>query len=271
VKISEISAGIKLSQEKKNVIFGYFSQNSIKKVIDGKVIEFLNRDEIFETQTPQISDLQTLLRGMKSEKLKVKKDGIFIRDEAELLELIGEEVFIYECSPRNHKITTEEDFSDTFRIGVGEDLHRFANVKGKRLNIKIGGVEFPDFDKVFEANSDGDPVLHALCNALLSAIGEKPFSSFADEMCRTGITNSTKYVERTLEIVRAKYPDFQIQNVAISLELLEPKIAPKHNEILENMAQILNIAPSQIGLMYTTGEGLKYGVGAKVEVLLRIL
>ena len=68
----------------------------------------MDRDEIFETQTPQISDLETLLRAVDN--LKVVP-----RDEAELLNSINEEIFVYECSPKNFKITTDEDFSDTFR------------------------------------------------------------------------------------------------------------------------------------------------------------
>ncbi len=260
VKVSEISEGLALAREKKNVIFGHFSHNSLKKVVDGKVVDFLDRDEIFVTQTPQVSDLHTFQKAIQ----KVHTEP---KDEAELLRLIDEEIFIYECHLKNFKITTDEDFSDTFRVGVGEDLHTFT-VKSEPL--KIGGVEFPDFEKSFEANSDGDPVLHALCNALLSAVGEKPFSSFADEMCESGITDSEKYVERTLKILHQKYPDFQIQNVAISLELLAPKIAPKHNAIVENIARMLDVLPSQIGLMYTSGEGLQEGVSAKVEVLIRL-
>lgn len=261
VKISELKAA--LARPEKNLIFGFFSPNAVKKVVDGKVIDFLNPAEIFETQTPQISDLEMLKKAAKNFTGEP-------RDEAEILTAAGEDVFVFECSRVNEKVTDLSDFGPRFRIGVGEDSHRFAEKFSSEETLVLGGVKL-DFPKKFDANSDGDVILHALANAILSAVGEGPLSDFADEMCTGGETNSQKYVERALDIAREKFENLEIENIAISLELEEPKLKPMHEKIVENLAQMLTIHPNQIGLSYTTGEKMRAaGVRARTEILLRI-
>ena len=272
LKISDLEAGIQFSGDKKNVIFGFFTPNSIKKVVDGKVIEFLNRDEIFQTQTPQISDLDTFTKALNFPKINEKN----IRDEAELLKLIDEEIFIYECCQSNTKITFSHDFPSNNMpaslIGIGQDSHRFAEIFVSQKPVILGGIPFPESQKSFEANSDGDVIFHALCNAILSSVGEKTLDTFAAVMCKNGLTNSQYYLEKALEIAQQKKPDFSIKNCIISLEALVPKIAAKHDLIQENIANRLNLKKEQVGLTYTTGEGLSdFGKGLGVNCLVEIL
>jgi len=159
-----------------------------------------------------------------------------------------------------------------FRIGLGEDSHRLISREKKDFPLVLGGIAFPDFDKVFEANSDGDVILHALCNAILSSVGAKTFDSFAGLMCKNGVTDSVHYLDESLAIATEKFPKFQIQNLVISLECLQPKLAPKHEKIVKNLAFILNLNEDQIGLTYTTGEGLtEFGKGFGVRCLVQIL
>ncbi len=124
LKLYDLEKGIELADEKKNVVFGYFSPNSIKKVVDGEVVEFLDRDEIFETQTPQISDLETFGKAfdfidsrsplrettIRDCNAKTRLIDSLPRDEAELLDLIDEKIFVYECCPSNTKMTYASDF-----------------------------------------------------------------------------------------------------------------------------------------------------------------
>ncbi len=299
--IEDLEKGILRAKEKKNVVFGYFTPNSMKKVVDGKVIRLLNRDEIFETQTPQISDLTTFERSIESvattslaiERVRTIKP----RDEAELLSLIGEEIYVHECDPSNRKVTYASDFglnngeqvielkykkkgllalggakiSKDFRIGVGEDSHRFMEEFNPEKPLVIGGITFSESGKTFDSNSDGDVVLHSLCNALLSSIGEKTFDEFATPMCKSGITDSQKYLEKTMEIVRNKYPKFKIINVVFSLEGKYPKLAPRHEDMVESLKNILSISDERIGITYTSGEGLtSFGRGVGLYCLCNI-
>ncbi len=288
IPTEEITKAIKLAEKKKNVIFGFFSPNSIKKVQKGKVVDFLDREAIFETQTPQISDLETFSRAIQHVNQGIHSSAPLPRDEAELLAQIGEEIHVYECSTKNQKITFPSDFpqydlsfrivqnpdaeAENLRIGIGEDSHKFRPQFDPEKPITLGGIKFSNCTKSFEANSDGDVIFHALCNAILSSVGEKTLAEFSDEMCKSGITDSAKYVEKSLEIAKSKFPNFQIQNVAISLECKIPKIAPVHDRIQENVAQILNLKKEQIGLTYTSGEALTgFGRGNGVRCLVEIL
>jgi 2-C-methyl-D-erythritol 2,4-cyclodiphosphate synthase len=79
------------------------------------------------------------------------------------------------------------------RIGIGQDSHRFSE-KGKLI---LGGVEIQDAPKLY-GNSDGDAVFHALTNAISSALGGGSLSTFSDEMCQSGITDSSEYLKKIL-------------------------------------------------------------------------
>lgn len=267
LKKTDLERGIELAEKKKNVIFGFFTKDSIKKVVDGKVVEWLNRDEIFQTQTPQISDLFTFKKAIKTISSNVE-----IRDEAELLKSIEEPIFVYECCPSNQKVTFESDFNvpkkDNFRIGVGEDSHRFLKKFNPNLPVVLGGISFPESEKSFDANSDGDVIFHSICNAILSSVGEKTLDDFADEMCRNGIIDSEKYVKKSLKIAKEKFPNFEVRNLVISLECKFPKLALRHDEIVVNCAKVLGISKEKIGLAYTSGEELSdFGKGFGVRCL----
>ncbi len=289
--ISDLERGIEKAGESKNIIFGYFTPNSMKRVRGDRVIDFLDRSEIFETQTPQISDLATFKKairyyekslGNKDRRPKIREP----RDEAELLHLIGELIFVHTCEPSNKKVTYASDFevepvstfrpfsgklNTNFRIGLGEDSHRFLSTFNPQKPIIIGGIPFSEAQKSFEANSDGDVVLHALCNALLSSIGDKTFDTFAADMCRSGLTDSQLYLERTQALIQEKYPEFSLINVIISLEGQYPKIAPRHDEMVTHLQKILGLKANQIGLTYTTGEGLSdFGRGLGLKCICQV-
>ncbi|MCF7905720.1 2-C-methyl-D-erythritol 2,4-cyclodiphosphate synthase [Candidatus Gracilibacteria bacterium] len=265
----ELSKGIALSKLKKNVIFGFFTPNSVKEVRNGKVNKNLVREQIFETQTPQISDLHTLLKALDT----YRKNPVTIpRDEAELLSLIGEEIFIFECSPRNQKITTPHDFPENFRLGMGEDSHAFSASLDLENPVTLGGVSFPECEKSFSANSDGDVILHALCNAILSSVGARTLASFADEMCRQGDTDSQYYVQKALSKAVETHPRYEIQNVIVSLECALPVLSPRHEEVQRAVAKLLRLSPTHVGLTYTSGEALTpFGKGEAVRCTVEIL
>ena len=268
VTTEEINAGIKYSAKKKNVIFGFFTPNSVKEIKNGKVNKFLVRKNIFESQTPQISDLETFLKALKKQEKKKK----IPHDEAELLAMAGEEIFIFECSPKNQKITTEHDFPDQYVLGLGEDSHAFLSSFDPKFPVKLGGIAFPESRKSFQANSDGDVVLHALCNALMSSVGEKTLSSFADKMSERGEKNSEVFLKKALSIARKKHPRYEIQNVVISLECAAPTIAPRHEEIQKNISRLLSLPVFRVGLTYTSGEKLSaFGKGEGVRCIVEIL
>ena len=139
------------------------------------------------------------------------------------------------------------------RVGIGQDSHRFE--KGK--DLILGGVKIPDHDGL-RANSDGDVVLHSLCNAIASAIGMGSLSTYADDLLKKGIEDSRRYVEHILSKTNLK-----VINAGISIEAKTPKLEqflPKMNKEIE---KIIN-APA--GVTVTSGEGLTdFGLGKGIR------
>ena len=149
----------------------------------------------------------------------------------------------------------------TYFSTIGQDSHKVSIPKTKPLIL--GGVEFNE-DFSLEANSDGDVVLHSITNAISGATGVNVLGKIADEMCKKGITNSDAYLK---EALKHKKIDTDIIHVSISIEGARPKFAPKIEEMRRNIANLLAINPSQVGITATTGEGLtEFGKGNGIFV-----
>jgi 2-C-methyl-D-erythritol 2,4-cyclodiphosphate synthase len=109
---------------------------------------------------------------------------------------------------------------------------------------------------------------------LLSAVGDKTFDPIAAPICKAGETKSTAYLAATLKYLKTNGHSLNIQQVLISLEGLQPRIAPQHDAIVQNLATLLAINSSQIGLTYTTGEGLNdcgKGLGMNAKVIVTVI
>lgn len=151
------------------------------------------------------------------------------------------------------------------RIGLGQDSHAFTIKESKPLIL--GGVKISE-DGGLSANSDGDVVLHSLCNALSSAIGEGSLGTWADKMYKEqGITDSKKYVEYILHKVKEK--GFKVENVSIAVEAKKPRLSDNEIKMIKkSLAGILDIQIEQVGLTFTSGEGLTaFGKGEAIQVL----
>jgi len=153
-----------------------------------------------------------------------------------------------------------------FRVGFGQDSHRFSEDENKKLIL--GGVEIPG-ERGMEANSDGDVIVHALCAAIEQALGRPNFSTYADALCQKGITDSLEYLKVAAE--HFKEDGYVINNLGISVEGKCPKILPIEDQIKERLSQILDIEKSRIGLNATTGESLTaFGRGEGLQVFVII-
>lgn len=147
------------------------------------------------------------------------------------------------------------------KTGIGQDSHRFLP-KDSSKPCMLAGVLFPELPG-FSANSDGDVVLHAICNAISSISGELILGNIADELCqKDGITDSAVYLRRGLETLK----EYKIIHVAICIEAKRPKIKERIEEMKKRIAQILQIDPRDVGITASTGEGLTdFGCGEGVQ------
>jgi 2-C-methyl-D-erythritol 2,4-cyclodiphosphate synthase len=153
------------------------------------------------------------------------------------------------------------------RIGTGFDVHAF----GAGNSIVLGGVRIPHTRGIV-AHSDGDVVLHALCDAMLGAAGLGDIGMhFADTDPMWKGADSRRFVEVVLEMLRVR--KFRIGNADITLLAQSPKVSPYRLEIRRSIAQMLGVTENQVNIKATTTEHLGFigrseGIAAQAVVLL---
>ncbi len=148
------------------------------------------------------------------------------------------------------------------RVGIGQDSHPFSDDADKAC--MLGGIAVSGVPG-FSGNSDGDVVIHALCAAIEQALGRKNFSTYADDMCKKGITDSCAYL--AVAVQHMKEAGYTINNVGISVECKKPKILPIEDDMKTALASLLETDCARIGINATTGEELTaFGRGEGVSV-----
>jgi len=134
------------------------------------------------------------------------------------------------------------------RIGIGYDVHRL--VKGRRLIL--GGVEVP-FGRGLLGHSDGDVLLHAICDALLGAVGKGDIGQhFPDTNPEYKDISSLVLLEKVKGLIK----EYRINNIDSIIVAQEPKLAWYLEKMKENIAKVLKIDKSKINIKATTTEKL---------------
>ncbi|MEK6947035.1 MAG: 2-C-methyl-D-erythritol 4-phosphate cytidylyltransferase [Nanoarchaeota archaeon] len=245
-------------------------KDTIKKINKDFVEKTLDRKEVYQMQTPQAIKYKLFVEGFNN----VKKNKLKVTDDVSVVESLNQKVKIVECSYENIKVTTQDDLkiaeavlmkrnniNSNFRIGFGQDSHKFSADKYKKLIL--GGYIIPN-EAGLEADSDGDLILHALFNALSSAIGEKSLGFYADKMYKRGVTDSREYLKLILKKLKDK--NMKINNLSISIEALKPKLEKHTEKIIESLSKILNLNKENIGITYTSGDNLtSFGQGKGIQ------
>ncbi|MEW7974039.1 MAG: 2-C-methyl-D-erythritol 2,4-cyclodiphosphate synthase [Candidatus Thiodiazotropha endolucinida] len=153
------------------------------------------------------------------------------------------------------------------RIGQGYDAHRFE--PGSRL--VLGGIEVPH-DQGLKAHSDGDVLIHALCDALLGAAGLGDIGRHFpdDDPSYTGI-DSRILLRRVMEQLHNK--GLQLSNADMTIVAQQPKLAPYLDAMRDCLAGDLQLKEQRINIKATTTEGMGFtgrgeGIAALAIVLL---
>ncbi len=153
------------------------------------------------------------------------------------------------------------------RIGHGFDVHAF----GPGDHLTLGGVKIP-YGKGLVAHSDGDVLLHALCDALLGAAALGDIGShFPDtDPAYKGI-DSRKLLHFVVELIRAE--GYAVGNVDATIIAQTPKMAPHIEAMRANIAHDLGILRDEVNVKATTTERLGFtgrgeGIAAEAVVLL---
>lgn len=153
------------------------------------------------------------------------------------------------------------------RIGQGFDAHRFKS--GGRL--VLGGVEIPH-DKGMEAHSDGDVIIHALCDAVLGALALGDIGKhFPDSSTEFEGIDSRILLRKVITLISQH--GYRINNADISVIAQEPKLAPHIEAMRTVLAEDMQIDRQNVSIKATTTEGMGFtgrgeGIAAMASVLL---
>ena len=156
----------------------------------------------------------------------------------------------------------------SYRIGQGIDFHQLA--EGREL--WIGGIQIPH-TKGCVAHSDGDVLLHAICDALLGAVSLGDIGQhFPDTDATYKNADSKVLLRRCYSMVREK--GFWLVNIDCTLLLEAPKIRPYVEQMQHTIANILHMSAEDISIKATTAEKLSFigreeGVVATASILLQ--
>lgn len=155
-----------------------------------------------------------------------------------------------------------------FRIGQGYDAHRFiANKK-----LILGGVEI-QHEYGLLAHSDGDVLIHALCDALLGALALGDIGQhFPDNQQQYHQIDSRVLLKAVIKLILAE--NYQLANADMTLIAEVPKLAPYIHQMGQYLAADCQVEPAQISVKATTTEkmgfcGRKEGIAAQAIVLLQ--
>lgn len=249
-------------------------RDTLKRVENGMVQDTLDRNLVWQAQTPQAFERQCLAEALAA----ARRDGFVGTDEASLVERTGAPVRIVHGAAENIKITMPEDLilAETLieygkergmRVGMGFDVHTLA--PGRKL--MLGCVEVP-FDRGLEGHSDADVMAHALCDAMLGAAGLGDIGThFPDNSPKWAGASGSSLLSITAQKIREA--GFDLTSADVTLLAQKPKIKDYRKDMIQAMAAALSVDPSCLNVKATTTEGMgavgrEEGLAAAAAVLL---
>jgi 2-C-methyl-D-erythritol 4-phosphate cytidylyltransferase/2-C-methyl-D-erythritol 2,4-cyclodiphosphate synthase len=247
--------------------------DTVKRELAG-ALQTVDRAGLWRALTPQVFAYAQLRRALQD----AARAGVAVTDEAQAMERIGVRAALVPGSPFNIKVTRAEDLtvaagilkmgeSSQMRIGQGVDVHAF----GEGDHIVLGGVRIAHARGII-AHSDGDVVIHALCDALLGALGDGDIGQhFPDSDPRYRGADSRVFLRVVAE--RMKKAGLQLINADITVLAEAPRIAAHRGAMAANLAADLGVAAGLINIKATTTERLGFigrqeGLAAMASVLL---
>ncbi|GAB5450618.1 MAG: 2-C-methyl-D-erythritol 2,4-cyclodiphosphate synthase [Halioglobus sp.] len=154
------------------------------------------------------------------------------------------------------------------RIGHGFDVHRF----GEGEHIVLGGVSIAHRQGLI-AHSDGDVLIHAVCDALLGAMGEGDIGRHFPDSDAANAGIDSRILLRRVQALMAQ-AGWSLTNLDATLIAQAPRMSPHIDAMRANLAADLQVANSQVNVKATTTEGLGFagreeGIAAHAVVLLQ--
>jgi 2-C-methyl-D-erythritol 4-phosphate cytidylyltransferase/2-C-methyl-D-erythritol 2,4-cyclodiphosphate synthase len=251
--------------------------DTVKRASGGRV-ETVDRQGLWRALTPQVFRFSQLHAALQA----AASAGLTVTDEAQALERVGVHATLVPGSPFNIKVTRAEDLTmaaeilkmksngsapQRLRVGQGMDVHTF----GAGDHVMLAGVRIP-YTQGVVAHSDGDVIIHALCDALLGALGDGDIGQhFPDTDPRYRGADSRVFLRTVAERMQAA--GLQLVNADVTVLAEAPRVNPHRAAMAAILAEDLRVDAGLINIKATTTEklgfiGRKEGLAAMATVLL---
>jgi 2-C-methyl-D-erythritol 4-phosphate cytidylyltransferase/2-C-methyl-D-erythritol 2,4-cyclodiphosphate synthase len=248
-----------------------------------QVARTVDRTGLWRALTPQMFRCGALRAALQA----AHDGGRVPTDESQALEWQGARPHLVTGSAANLKVTTAQDLvvaaailraregasqaevglEHSMRIGSGFDVHRF----GEGEHVMLGGVRVP-YGRGVVAHSDGDVILHALCDALLGAAGLGDIGQhFRDDDPQWRGADSKGFVRGVLTMLRER--NFAVINADITVLAEAPRLSKHREQIRSSIAELLEVPLDCVNVKATTTEKMGFlgrgeGLAAQAVVLL---
>lgn len=243
--------------------------DTIKQLM-GQNIRTLRRSELWHAQTPQLFPLQSLYHALCEHPFSE------VSDEASAMEKSGYVYDLVSSSSENKKMTYDEDMAylqdsaknSALRIGHGFDVHAFCTGN----HVMLGGVKIPH-NQGIAAHSDGDVILHAVCDALLGAMGCGDIGEYfsnSDEKWQNIASSELVKIIYSMLVEKG----FCMINLDVTVIAEKPNITAYKLQMKKHIAQLCYVSSRCVNIKATTTEGLgfigkKRGIAAQAVVLIQ--
>ncbi len=237
---------------------GIYTRDTVKIADDtGFILQTPPRRRTVQIQTPQVFQSSLYRRAWR----EAEQTGADYTDDCQLVEAVGQPVFITQGKASNLKITTPEDLlaargyleeAPKMRIGHGYDVHRLT--EGRKLIL--GGVEIP-FEKGLLGHSDADVLTHAVMDALLGAAALGDIGQhFPDNDVAYKDADSIQLLEKVTQILHTC--GYRIVNIDVTLAAEKPKVGRYLGVMRENIAHACAMTVDAVSVKATTEEGMGF-------------
>ena len=245
--------------------------DTLKRAVDGRIVETVPRDGLYRAQTPQAFRYNVLFAAHRA------TTSAAVTDDASLLEAIGANVAIVAGSEDNIKLTYTADLPRLERamaaimvprVGTGFDVH--ALEAGRPL--LLCGVPVPH-ERGLAGHSDADVGIHALCDAIYGALAEGDIGRhFPPSEAAWKDADSARFLAHAAERIAAR--GGRLANADVTLICERPKIAPHAATMAARLAAILGVTAACISVKATTTEKLGFagrGEGIAAQAVATVL
>ena len=248
--------------------------DTVKRLGADGAVTTVDRAGLWRALTPQAFRYEELKRAL----LRAAAAGESVTDEAQAIERAGGHASVVAGSALNIKITLAEDIAvaertlkrqrgSGMRVGQGFDVHAFTDGD----HVVLGGVRIPHKRGIL-AHSDGDVVIHALCDAILGALGLGDIGRhFPDTDARFRGADSRLFLREVAGLMRNA--GYVACNVDVTVTAQAPRIAKFGAAMIKNLGEDLALAGERINIKATTTERLGFigreeGLAASAIVML---